>query len=43
MLSGLFVGKVHGLTNYVDNKAKCRHLKNDHKTAKVLCGRCLTD
>jgi hypothetical protein len=21
----------HGLVNYIDNKAKCRHLKNRHK------------
>ncbi len=28
----------HWLTNYIDTKAKCRHLKNWH--VKGLCGRC---
>ena len=29
----------HGLTNYIDTKAKCHHLKN--WPVKGLCGRCL--
>jgi hypothetical protein len=31
----------HGLINYKDTKAKCRHLKN--RIVKGLCGRCLTE
>ncbi len=32
---------MHGLTNYIDTKAKCRHLKNWR--VKRLCGRCLSE
>ncbi len=47
--SDLFIFKVahlsdgftHGLINYQDTKAKCRHLKN--LSAKGLCGRCLSE
>jgi hypothetical protein len=31
----------HGLINYMDTKAKCRHLKN--LTVKGLCGWCLSE
>jgi hypothetical protein len=30
----------HGLTNYIETKAKCRHQKN--LPLKGLCGRCLS-
>jgi hypothetical protein len=30
----------HGLTNYIDTKAHCRHLKN--WPVKGICGRCLS-
>jgi hypothetical protein len=32
--------KGHGITNYIDNKGKCRHQKN--LPGKGLCGRCLS-
>ncbi len=31
----------HGLINYIDTKAKCRHLK--YLSVKGLCGRCLPE
>ncbi len=35
------LGENHGLLNYIDTKAKCRHLKN--WPVKALCGRCLSE
>jgi hypothetical protein len=44
--AGLFIATgmlcTHGLINYIDNKAKCRHLKKlTYKEG--LCGRCLSE
>jgi hypothetical protein len=34
-------GRLHGLSNYIDTKAKCGHLKK--LTCKGTCGRCLSE
>jgi hypothetical protein len=34
-------GMTHGLLNYIDTKAKCRHIKKF--TCKGLCSRCLSE
>jgi hypothetical protein len=36
----MLYASVHGLINYIDTKAKCRHLKN--LSVKEFCGRCLS-